>query len=43
MNLTHLSSIVLVIALVAIPQLVIYFDTRENKTSVEPEYEHDYR
>ena len=43
MNLTTLSSIVLVIALAAIPQLVIYYVTRDEKTYVEPEYEHDYR
>ena len=43
MNFTTLSSIVLVIALAAIPQLVIYVVTREDKTYVEPEYEHDYR
>ncbi len=42
MNVTALASIGLVIALVAIPQLVIYFVTR-NDTYVEPEYEHDYR
>ena len=43
MNLTTISSIVLVIALAAIPQLIIYFVTRDEKKYVEPEYEHDYR
>ena len=43
MNLTTVASIALVIALAAIPQLVIYYVTRDEKTYVEPEYEHDYR
>lgn len=43
MNLTTVASIGLVLALAAIPQLVIYFVLREDKTYVEPEYEHDYR
>lgn len=43
MNFTALASIGLVIALVAIPQLVIYLVTRENEKFAEPEYDHDYR
>jgi hypothetical protein len=43
MNLTALASIGLVIALVAIPQLVIYFATRENDNYIEPEHDYDYR
>ncbi len=40
---TAISSIGLVLALAALPQLVIYFVLREDKTYVDPEYEHDYR
>ena len=43
MNLTTIASIGLVLALVALPQLVIYFVSRENDKYQEPEYEHDYR
>ena len=43
MNLTALTSIGLVIALAAIPQLVIYYVVRNDNTNLEPEYEHDYR
>ena len=43
MNLTAFASIGLVLALVALPQLVIYFVSRENDKYQEPEYEHDYR
>lgn len=43
MNLTTIASIGLVIALAAIPQLVIYYVTRNENSYVEPEYEHDYR
>lgn len=43
MNLTTIASIGLVFAIAAIPQLVIYYVTRDEKTYVEPEYEHDYR
>ena len=39
---TAIASIGLVLALAALPQLVIYFVLREDKTYVEPEYEHDY-
>ena len=40
---TAIASIGLVLALAALPQLVIYFVLREDKAYVEPEYEHDYR
>ena len=40
---TAIASIGLVLALAALPQLVIYFVLREDKTYVDPEYEHDYR
>lgn len=40
---TAIASIGFAIALVALPQLIIYFVTRDEKTYVEPEYEHDYR
>lgn len=43
MNLTAIASIGVVIALVAIPQLVIYYVTRENDKYVEPEYDYDMR
>lgn len=43
MDLTAITSIGLVLALVAIPQLVIYFVSRESDKYQEPEYEHDYR
>jgi len=40
---TAIASIGFAIALVAIPQLVIYYVTRNDNTNLEPEYEHDYR
>ncbi len=43
MNLTAIASIGLVLALVAVPQLVIYFVSRESDKFQEPECEHDYR
>lgn len=43
MNLTALASIGLVLALVAVPQLLIYFVTRESDKYQEPEYDYDYR
>lgn len=43
MDLTAAASIGLVIALVAIPQLVIYFATRNNDKYVEPEYDYEMR
>lgn len=43
MNLTTIASIGLVFALAAIPQLVIYYVTRDENTNIKPEYKHDYR
>ena len=43
MNLSQIASLVFVIALAAVPQLVIYFATRENDSSVEPGYGHEMR
>ncbi len=43
MNLTAIASIGLVLALVALPQLVIYFVSRESDKYQEPECDYDYR
>ena len=43
MNLTAIASLGLVIALLAIPQIVAYYATRENDKYVEPEYDYDIR
>lgn len=43
MDLSTLASIGLVIALAALPQLVIYYVTREDEKYVEPEYDYDLR
>ena len=39
---TSIASIGFLIALVAVPQLVIYLVTRNENTYLEPEYKHDY-
>ena len=43
MNLIAIASIGLAFALIALPQLVIYFFTRESDKYQQPEYEYDYR
>ena len=43
MNLSAIASIGLVIALAAIPQLVIYYVNRAIDKYVEPEYDYDIR
>ena len=43
MNLTAIVSIGLVLALIALPQLVIYFVSRESDKYQEPECDYDYR
>ena len=43
MNLTAIASIGLVLALVTLPQLVIYFVSRESDKYQEPECDYDYR
>ena len=43
MNPTAIASIGFVLALVALPQLVIYFVSRESDKYQEPECDYDYR
>lgn len=43
MNLIAIASIGLAFALIALPQLVIYFVTRESDKFQQPECEYDYR
>ena len=43
MNLTAIASLGLVIALAAIPQIVIYYVTRDNDKYAEPKYAYDMR
>ena len=43
MNLTAIASIGLVLALVGLPQLVIYYVSRESDKYQEPEGDYDYR
>jgi hypothetical protein len=43
MNLTAIASIGIVIALAAIPRLVIYYVTKETDKYVEREYDYDMR
>ncbi len=43
MNVSQIASLGLVIALVAVPQLLIYYVTRDEGAYVEPEYDYDMR
>ena len=43
MNLTAIASIGFFIALLAIPQLVVYYISKKTDKYVEPEYDYDMR